>query len=75
MSDHRPRRFNWLLVNLATAFLLVGARPFEGQLENGGLAGLAPIVASQGRNADPDMTSRCAHWRPVNSAPTTRSAW
>jgi magnesium transporter len=46
-------RFNWLLVNLATAFLassVLGA--FEGQLEKMvALAVLAPIVASQGGNA------------------------
>jgi magnesium transporter len=46
-------RFNWLLVNLATAFLasfVLGL--FEGQLEKMvALAVLAPIVASQGGNA------------------------
>ena len=46
-------RFNWLLVNLATAFLassVLGV--FEGQLEKMvALAVLAPIVASQGGNA------------------------
>ena len=46
-------RFNWLLVNLATAFLassLLGL--FEGQLQKMvALAVLAPIVASQGGNA------------------------
>ena len=46
-------RFNWLIVNLATAFLassVLGA--FEGQLEQMvALAVLAPIVASQGGNA------------------------
>ena len=46
-------RFNWLLVNLATAFLassVLGA--FEGQMEKMvALAVLAPIVASQGGNA------------------------
>jgi magnesium transporter len=46
-------RFNWLLVNLATAFLassVLGA--FEGQLQQMvALAVLAPIVASQGGNA------------------------
>jgi magnesium transporter len=46
-------RFNWLLVNLATAFLassVLGA--FEGQLQKMvALAVLAPIVASQGGNA------------------------
>jgi magnesium transporter len=46
-------RFNWLLVNLATAFLasfVLGL--FEGQLERMvALAVLAPIVASQGGNA------------------------
>jgi magnesium transporter len=46
-------RFNWLLVNLATAFLasfVLGL--FEGQLQQMvALAVLAPIVASQGGNA------------------------
>lgn len=46
-------RFNWLLVNLGTAFLasfVLGL--FEGQLEKMvALAVLAPIVASQGGNA------------------------
>jgi magnesium transporter len=46
-------RFNWLLVNLATAFLasaVLGA--FEGELQKMvALAVLAPIVASQGGNA------------------------
>src|ERR1700730_9265893 len=46
-------RFNWLLVNLGTAFLaspVLG--PVEGQLEKMvALAVLAPIVASQGGNA------------------------
>jgi len=46
-------RFNWLLVNLATAFLasfVLGL--FEGQLEKMvALAVLAPIVASQGGNS------------------------
>src|SRR5476651_1447039 len=46
-------RFNWLLVNLATAFLASsGLGLFEGQLEKMvALAVLAPIVASQGGNA------------------------
>jgi magnesium transporter len=46
-------RFNWLLINLATAFLassVLGA--FEAQLQQMvALAVLAPIVASQGGNA------------------------
>jgi magnesium transporter len=46
-------RFNWLLVNLATAFLassVLGV--FEGELQKMvALAVLAPIVASQGGNA------------------------
>ena len=47
------RRFNWLLVNLATAFLASSVLGlFEGQLEKMvALAVLAPIVASQGGNA------------------------
>jgi magnesium transporter len=47
------RRFNWLLVNLATAFLASAVLGlFEGQLQKMvALAVLAPIVASQGGNA------------------------
>jgi magnesium transporter len=46
-------RFNWLLVNLATAFLASSVLGlFEGQLQQMvALAVLAPIVASQGGNA------------------------
>jgi magnesium transporter len=46
-------RFNWLLVNLATAFLASSVLGlFEGPLEKMvALAVLAPIVASQGGNA------------------------
>jgi len=46
-------RFNWLLVNLATAFLASSVFGlFEGQLQKMvALAVLAPIVASQGGNA------------------------
>ncbi len=46
-------RFNWLLVNLPTAFLASSVLGlFEGQLEKMvALAVLAPIVASQGGNA------------------------
>ena len=46
-------RFNWLLVNLATAFLASSVLGlFAGQLEKMvALAVLAPIVASQGGNA------------------------
>ncbi|MBV8919799.1 magnesium transporter [Bradyrhizobium sp.] len=46
-------RFNWLLVNLATAFLAASVLGlFKGQLEKMvALAVLAPIVASQGGNA------------------------
>jgi magnesium transporter len=46
-------RFNWLLVNLATAFLASAVLGlFEGSLEKMvALAVLAPIVASQGGNA------------------------
>src|ERR1041384_3697512 len=48
-------RFNWLLVNLATAFLASSVLGlFEGQLQKMvALAVLAPIVASQGGNATP----------------------
>jgi len=47
------RRFNWLLVNLAAAFLASSVLGlFEGQLQKMvALAVLAPIVASQGGNA------------------------
>jgi magnesium transporter len=46
-------RFNWLLVNLATAFIASSVLGlFEGQLQQMvALAVLAPIVASQGGNA------------------------
>ena len=46
-------RFNWLLVNLATAFLASSVLGlFEGELQKmAALAVLAPIVASQGGNA------------------------
>jgi len=46
-------RFNWLLVNLATAFLASSVLGlFEGELQKMvALAVLAPIVASQGGNA------------------------
>jgi magnesium transporter len=46
-------RFNWLLINLATAFLASSVLGlFEGQLKQMvALAVLAPIVASQGGNA------------------------
>src|SRR6202162_4146015 len=46
-------RFNWLLVNLATAFLASSVLGlFEGQLQKMvALAALAPLVASQGGNA------------------------
>jgi len=46
-------RFNWLMVNLATAFLASSVLGlFEGQLQKMvALAVLAPIVASQGGNA------------------------
>lgn len=46
-------RFNWLLINLATAFLASSVlNLFEGELQKMvALAVLAPIVASQGGNA------------------------
>src|SRR5262249_56467551 len=46
-------RFNWLLVNLATAFLASSVLGlFEGQLQKMvAVAGLAPIVASHGGDA------------------------
>ena len=51
--DIAKGRFNWLLFNLATAFLASSVLGlFEGQLEKMvALAVLAPIVASQGGNA------------------------
>jgi magnesium transporter len=53
VSTVARRRFNWLLVNLATAFLASSVLGlFEGQLQKMvALAVLAPIVASQGGNA------------------------
>ena len=53
VSTVARRRFNWLLVNLATAFLASSVLGlFEGQLQKKvALAVLAPIVASQGGNA------------------------
>jgi len=53
VSTVARRRFNWLLVNLATAFLASSVLGlFEGQLQKMvALALLAPIVASQGGNA------------------------
>jgi magnesium transporter len=46
-------RFNWLLINLGTAFLASSVlKLFEGELQKMvALAVLAPIVASQGGNA------------------------
>jgi magnesium transporter len=51
--DIAKSRFNWLLINLATAFLASSVLGlFEGQLQQMvALAVLAPIVASQGGNA------------------------
>ena len=51
--DITKGRFNWLLINLATAFLASSVLGlFEGSLEKMvALAVLAPIVASQGGNA------------------------
>jgi magnesium transporter len=51
--DTAKGRFNWLLINLATAFLASSVLGlFEGQLQQMvALAVLAPIVASQGGNA------------------------
>src|SRR3981189_3197475 len=61
-------RFNWLLVNLATAFLASSVLGlFEGQLENMvALAVLAPIVARQGGNAATQQGTACGR------RPTTR---
>ena len=66
-------RFNWLLVNLATAFLASSVLGlFEGELEKMvALAVLAPIVASQGGNADdPDHDDRGARARDPRAVAT-----
>ena len=71
-------RFNWLLVNLATAFSGVFRLGlFEGQLEQMvALAVLAPIVASQAATPQPRHDGGGAgSWRPASSVPRTRRAW
>jgi magnesium transporter len=57
-------RFNWLLVNLATAFLASSVLGlFAGQLEKMvALAVLAPIVASQGGNAATQTMTVAVAW-------------
>jgi magnesium transporter len=70
-------RFNWLLVNLATAFLASSVLGlFEGQLEKMvALAVLAPIVASQGGNAATQTMTvavRALATRELGSANTLR---
>jgi magnesium transporter len=70
-------RFNWLLVNLATAFLASSVLGlFEGQLEKMvALAVLAPIVASQGGNAATQtmtVTVRALARRELSSANAAR---
>lgn len=73
-------RFNWLLVNLATAFLasfVLGL--FEGQLQQMvALAVLAPIVASQGGNAATQTMTvvvRALATRELTFANAFRIAW
>jgi magnesium transporter len=71
-------RFNWLLVNLATAFLASSVLGlFEGQLEKMvALAVLAPIVASQGGNAATQtMTVAVRALAPASSDRTMHFAW
>jgi magnesium transporter len=70
-------RFNWLLVNLATAFLASSVLGlFEGQLQRMvALAVLAPIVASQGGNAATQTMTvavRALATRELSSANATR---
>jgi magnesium transporter len=69
-------RFNWLLVNLATAFLASSVLGlFEGQLEKMvALAVLAPIVASQGGNAT-TQTMTVAVRALATSELTDANAW
>jgi magnesium transporter len=73
-------RFNWLLVNLATAFLASSVLGlFEGQLEKMvALAVLAPIVASQGGNAATQTMTvavRALATRELSSANASRIVW
>ena len=74
--DHRRGRFNWLLINLATAFLASSVLGlFEGQLEKMvALAVLAPIVASQGGNAT-TQTMTVAVRALATSELTDANAW
>ncbi len=70
-------RFNWLLVNLATAFLASSVLGlFEGELQKMvALAILAPIVASQGGNAATQTMTvavRALATRELSSANTAR---
>jgi magnesium transporter len=69
-------RFNWLLVNLATAFLASSVLGlFEGQLQKMvALAVLAPIVASQGGNAT-TQTMTVAVRALATRALTDANAW
>jgi magnesium transporter len=69
-------RFNWLLINLATAFLASSVLGlFEGQLEKMvALAVLAPIVASQGGNAT-TQTMTVAVRALATSELTDANAW
>ena len=73
-------RFNWLLVNLATAFLASSVLGlFEGQLEKMvALAVLAPIVASQGGNATTQTMTvavRALATRELNDSNARRVIW
>ena len=69
-------RFNWLLINLATAFLASSVLGlFEGSLEKMvALAVLAPIVASQGGNAT-TQTMTVAVRALATSELTDANAW
>jgi magnesium transporter len=69
-------RFNWLLINLATAFLASSVLGlFEGELQKMvALAVLAPIVASQGGNAT-TQTMTVAVRALATSELTDANAW
>jgi magnesium transporter len=73
-------RFNWLLVNLGTAFLASGVLGlFAGQLQKMvALAVLAPIVASQGGNATTQTMTvavRALATRDLNDNNAWRAIW
>jgi len=71
-------RFNWLLVNLATAFLASSVLGlFEGQLEQNGSAGGARADRGQpgGNAATQTMTVAVRALATRELAPTMRFAW